>query len=96
MLALASGSPAIDAGSNPLALDTDQRGVGYARGVVPAADIGAYETQPPADVIFVDGSIPEPRLRLASRRSLHVVWIVPAGALRARLFPPRHMPPLAF
>ena len=51
----APGSPAIDAGSNPLGLGPDQRGVGYARVVGPAADIGAYETQLPGDVIFVNG-----------------------------------------
>ena len=41
--ALLAGSPAIDAGSNPLALVTDQRGTGFPRVVGPAADMGAYE-----------------------------------------------------
>jgi hypothetical protein len=54
-MALASGSPAIDTGANPLALDTDQRGEGYVRVFGAAADIGAYETQPVRDVIFVNG-----------------------------------------
>ena len=40
----ASASPAIDAGSNPLQLVTDQRGTGFAR-VTGAIDIGAFETQ---------------------------------------------------
>jgi len=43
--ALLAGSPAIDAGNNIAALDTDQRGAGYARVVGPAADIGAFEVQ---------------------------------------------------
>ena len=38
------GSPALDAGSNPAGLATDQRGVARAIGVGP--DIGAYEYQP--------------------------------------------------
>ncbi len=41
-MALLPGSPALDAGSNPLTLTTDQRGFGP-RVVGPAADIGAYE-----------------------------------------------------
>jgi hypothetical protein len=42
--ALLAGSPAIDAGGNPLALATDQRGAGFPRVVGAAADIGAYES----------------------------------------------------
>jgi CSLREA domain-containing protein len=49
-IALLPGSPAIDAGSNALAVDangnpltTDQRGVGFARIVNGTVDIGAYE-----------------------------------------------------
>lgn len=54
--ALLPGSPAIDAGSNPESLPTDQRGPPFARVVGPAADIGAYESQtPPPDFIFSDG-----------------------------------------
>jgi len=45
--ALAVGSPAIDAGSNPLSLMSDQRGIGYSRTQGTAADIGAFETQQP-------------------------------------------------
>ena len=44
---LSAGSPAIDAGSNPLSLTTDQRGVGYARVVGASADIGAFEAGNP-------------------------------------------------
>jgi len=41
--AIASDSPAHDAGSNPLFLTTDQRGTGYARVRGASADVGAYE-----------------------------------------------------
>jgi len=54
--ALTVGSTAIDAGSNPLTLDFDQRGSGYPRVVGSAADIGAFESgssQP--DDIFSNG-----------------------------------------
>lgn len=54
-LALAPESPAIDAGSNPLAYPTDQRGDGYARVAGPAADIGAFEVQSNSDTIFASG-----------------------------------------
>jgi hypothetical protein len=43
---LLAGSPAIDAGSNPSALTTDQRGTGFGRVVGTAADIGSFEIQP--------------------------------------------------
>ena len=57
-LALAPGSPAIDAGANPLGLDTDQRGGAYRRVYGIAADIGAFEWQPPPDPIFANGFEP--------------------------------------
>jgi len=41
--ALLAGSPALAAGSNPLALTTDQRGLGFPRVAGVAADMGAYE-----------------------------------------------------
>jgi hypothetical protein len=46
--ALQAGSPAIDAGSNPFALTTDQRGEAFARVLGAAADMGAYESTPSA------------------------------------------------
>ena len=51
-VALLSGSPAINAGNNVLAipLTTDQRLAGYPRSSGGAPDIGAYEVQ--ADVVF--------------------------------------------
>jgi hypothetical protein len=49
--ALLAGSPAIDAGADVTGLDVDQRGRQRVAG--PAADIGAFETQP--DAMFSDG-----------------------------------------
>ena len=43
--ALLEESPAIDAGSNPNNLETDQRGEGFNRTVGNGTDIGAYEVQ---------------------------------------------------
>jgi len=42
----AFNSPLVDAGSNPVALTTDQRGAGFPRVVGPFADIGAVEFSP--------------------------------------------------
>jgi hypothetical protein len=44
-MALLAGSPAIDKGANPLALNFDQRGNGFARVSGASSDIGAYEVQ---------------------------------------------------
>lgn len=43
--AIFTGSPAINAGSDPLQLGTDQRGEGFKRTVGVGADIGAFEQQ---------------------------------------------------
>ncbi len=58
--ALAEGSPAIDAGSNPLAFPFDQRASGFPRVSGNAADIGAFEVQSnePVDPIFASGFDP--------------------------------------
>ena len=48
--ALTAGSPAIDAGGNPLGLSFDQRGPGFARVHGDRADIGAFEVQQAAAV----------------------------------------------
>lgn len=54
-MALLTGSPAIDAGPNPVAEFTgnqfDQRGPGYARIVGGLADIGAFELQPSSEPV---------------------------------------------
>ncbi|HET7064061.1 MAG TPA: kelch repeat-containing protein [Rudaea sp.] len=52
--ALMPGSPAIDAGSNPAGLATDQRGAPFARVVGAAPDIGAFESRPSA--VNIDAS----------------------------------------
>ncbi|HET8897347.1 MAG TPA: IPTL-CTERM sorting domain-containing protein [Rhodanobacteraceae bacterium] len=52
-----AGSPAIDAGANPLALGTDQRGTGFPRVAAAAADIGAVEVQP---AVVLAPAIPVP------------------------------------
>lgn len=53
-MALLPGSPAIDAGDNWTGLVTDQRGLGYARVIGIASDIGAFEATPP-DAVFANG-----------------------------------------
>jgi hypothetical protein len=50
-MALAATSPAKDAGNNVLGLTTDQRGPGFNRVVGTAADIGAFEIQPPPPTV---------------------------------------------
>lgn len=45
--ALAATSPAVDHGSNPQNLATDQRGMGFARIIGASADIGAFEYRAP-------------------------------------------------
>jgi hypothetical protein len=47
----ASASPAIDNGSNPAGLTTDQRGIGFPRVLNGQADIGAVETTPTALIV---------------------------------------------
>jgi hypothetical protein len=51
--ALLAGSPAIDAGPNPVPTfvgnEFDQRGVGFARIAFGVADAGAFELQAPTD-----------------------------------------------
>jgi hypothetical protein len=52
--ALLPGSVAIDAGSNPDNLTTDQRGAGFLRTVGAGTDVGAYEYVPePATLGFL-------------------------------------------
>lgn len=52
--ALKIGSPALNAGNNPLAFSFDQRGTGHARAIGAGADIGAFELNT-LDAIFFDG-----------------------------------------
>jgi len=55
--ALATGSPAIDRGSNPGHFASDQRGAGFPRVFGADADIGAFELSQPVvvDRIFTNG-----------------------------------------
>ncbi len=53
--ALAPNSPAIDQGFSLPVTTYDQRGLPYSRVFGAATDIGAYELQPRADVIFANG-----------------------------------------
>lgn len=66
-LALAPGSIAVNAGSNPLGLSSDARGNTFARVVGPAPDIGAYEIQEATDAIFGNGFDPATRADDAQR-----------------------------
>jgi len=70
-----AGSPAIDAGSNPLSLTTDQRGAGFPRTIGAGTDIGAYErdTTPPPPV----SNQPIPTL---SEYALWLLALLTAGA----------------
>src|SRR5262249_52510918 len=75
--ALLTGSPAINAGSNPAGLTTDERGPGFARQSGAAPDIGAFEVQAPPIVISVqinDGSAQRSRVT-----SLTVSFDVPVS-----------------
>lgn len=58
--ALVACSPAVDTGSNPDAMETDQRLEGYVRESGAGPDIGAYELQPDLDRVFADGFEPAP------------------------------------
>jgi Ca2+-binding RTX toxin-like protein len=58
--ALLSGSSALNAGTNPTGLTTDQRGTGFFRSVG-QTDIGAFEAQnaSPTDLVLSPSSVPE-------------------------------------
>ena len=62
-IALLTGSPAIDAGSNPLGLNTDQRGSGFLRTLdgdgdgVAVTDIGAFEADSASNPSSGEGEI---------------------------------------
>jgi predicted outer membrane repeat protein len=88
--ALLAGSPAIDTGSNPLALSFDQRGAGFARTVGAQTDIGAFEVQaggppppPPPPVV----QIPVPTLSQWATVALSALlgaWALVTGLGRRR------------
>jgi hypothetical protein len=85
--ALLTGSPAIDAGSNPAGLVFDQRGYNYARVAGPAADIGAFEAQVPGrvqSVVVNDGAAQRSRVTSLTLTFDHLVTLPadPAAAFR--------------
>jgi len=88
--ALLSGSPAIDTGSNPLALSFDQRGAGFPRTVGAQTDIGAFEVQaggPPPPPPPPPTLIPVPTLSqwgTAALSALLGAWAVVTGFGRRR------------
>lgn len=88
--ALLSGSPAIDTGSNPLALSFDQRGAGFPRTVGAQTDIGAFEVQaggPPPPPPPPPALIPVPTLSqwgTAALSALLGAWAVITGFGRRR------------
>jgi predicted outer membrane repeat protein len=89
--ALLGGSPAIDTGSNPLALSFDQRGTGFARTVGAQTDVGAFEVQsggpPPPPPPPPAAQIPIPTLSqwgMAVLSALLGAWAVITGFGRRR------------
>lgn len=75
-IALATGSPAVDAGSNPLGLGNDQRGAGFPRVLGAAADIGAFEgTVAPAPVAMAPA--------ISARLAALLAALVGVGAWRS-------------
>jgi predicted outer membrane repeat protein len=55
-MALLPGSPAIDRGTNPLSLSSDQRGFPFARVVGSAADMGAFESQTSPNLVVTSAA----------------------------------------
>jgi Dockerin type I domain len=58
-IALRPGSPAINAGSNPAGLTTDQRGLGFTRAFGASVDIGAFEAPRAVQSVVVDAGGPQ-------------------------------------
>ncbi len=79
--ALNGGSAAIDAGSNPLALTTDQRGAGYDRASPTGSpDIGAFEAQVAPTVAAPVINTPGSSVTVSST-SFDFIGTAPAGAI---------------
>ncbi len=73
-MALLAGSPAIDKGSNPLALAFDQRGAGFPRVTGTQTDIGAFEGVGAAPPIPVVTAVPT-----LSQWALAILGVLMAG-----------------
>lgn len=87
--ALVPGSPAIDHGSNDLALTSDQRGPGFPRSANGGVDIGAWENS----ALPYSAPQPVPATNAAGRWLLGLLAIVVAGlALRGHGKKPRRTP----
>ena len=80
--ALLAGSPAIDAGSNPLALATDQRGEGFLRTFGTAPDMGAFEL---AKVINLTLTSPLTGINQTVGGAVTLGTPAPAGGLQVTL-----------
>ncbi len=78
-LILYAGSPAIDAGSNPSALISDQRGPGFWRTQGAATDIGSFESPDPASP-SASGSSPDVSVGGGTSQTLTVVYTDNAGS----------------
>jgi hypothetical protein len=79
-LALASDSPAIDAGDNASSLPFDQRGEGYLRVSGVAADIGAFEYQQSFAVPTVSKSFAPDTVHVATPSTLTITLTNPNRA----------------
>ena len=77
---LQAGSPAIDAGSNPLGLATDQRGTGFARVLGTAPDIGAFEGTASVNLAPAVGSVVPDSIHRNLRNPVHVAGSNLSGA----------------
>lgn len=80
-MALASTSPAIDAGHNDAALTTDQRGVAYPRPAFAAADMGAFEYQGPTTPAPTSGIFNVPPYETRFLRGAGTVTMADTGKL---------------
>jgi hypothetical protein len=86
-IALLPGSPAIDAGINPGAVTTDQRGPGFVRTVGPGTDIGAFEVQSVSSPAPQPGPVPVVEIRVTRVRRRTLVEVRVDGVLKHRFFP---------
>jgi hypothetical protein len=82
-MALLAGSPAIDKGSNPANLTTDQRGGTFPRVVGPSADIGAFEVQATSIGATISSAVVNAGQANLTQRSMVTSFTVTFGQLVA-------------
>jgi predicted outer membrane repeat protein len=82
--ALLPGSPAINAGSNPAGLTTDQRGPGFPRSVGGGVDIGAVD--PDLTIPRASASAPAILAVTAAAETITVTYSVDSGVVKATSF----------